>query len=69
MDRFDLEQHILQCWEVCEDIETMVRQEATLEHMVSLSTLYRYKFKQLFSTYTTLVHERQLITKGLKDDF
>jgi len=69
MDRFDLEQQILQCWEVCEDIETLVAQDATSDDLICLSRVYRYKFKQLFSTYTTLVHEGQLITKGLKDDF
>ena len=69
MDRFDLEQHILQCWEVCDDIETLVEQGATPADISCLSLVYRYKFKQLFATYTTLVHENQLITKGLKDDF
>lgn len=68
MDRFDLEQHILQCWEVCDDIETLVEQSATGDDIICLSRVYRYKFKQLFETFTTLVHEGQFITKGFKHE-
>jgi len=68
MDRFDLEQHILQCWEICDDLETMIEQGATPADISCLSPVYRYKFKQLFSTFTTLVHEGQIISKGYKDE-
>lgn len=68
MDRFDLEQHILQCWEICDDLETMIEQGATPADISCLSPVYRYKFKQLFSTFTTLVHEGKLISKGYEDE-
>jgi hypothetical protein len=68
MDRFDLEQHILECWQMCDDLEVLIEQNATLSDISCLSPVYRYKFKQLFSTFTTLVHEGKLISKGHKDE-
>jgi hypothetical protein len=68
MDRFDLEQHILECWQMCDDLEVLIEQGATLSDISCLSPVYRYKFKQLFATFTTLVHEGKLIAKGHEDE-
>ena len=67
MDRFDLEQHILECWQMCDDLETMVEQGATPADISCLSPVYRYKFKQLFETFATLVHEGNFLPQNYED--
>lgn len=58
-DRFDLEQQILECWKITDDISLLEEQGANVADMVSLACVYEYKFKQLWKTFETLVHEKQ----------
>ena len=65
-DRFDLEQEILDCWGICEDIDTLL--EGVLEKDISrddvanvllgIKGLYELKFDKLFATFEHLVHTR-----------
>jgi hypothetical protein len=65
MDRFELEQSILDCWHVADDIDLLYT--AVLEKNLStdeisnvllgLSSIYSLKFDKLFSIYETLVKE------------
>ncbi len=59
MDRFDLEQQILDCWKITDDIAMMELQGANTADMTSLACVYEYKFKQLWATFEHMVHERQ----------
>lgn len=57
----DLEQHIMDCWSVCNDLETTFRQigdgerEPTQDEMMNalmgMQQLYQWKFEQLFFKY------------------
>jgi hypothetical protein len=58
-DRFDLEQQILDCWKITDDIAMMELQGANAADMTSLACVYEYKFKRLWSTFEGMVHERQ----------
>lgn len=58
-DRFDLEQQILDCWRVTEDITMMAKQNASTDSLLALSTYYEHKFEQLWSTFETMCAERQ----------
>lgn len=60
-DRFDLEQEILDCWKITDDIAMMEQQGANVADMVSLACVYEFKFKKLWATFETLVHERQFV--------
>jgi hypothetical protein len=58
-NRFDLEQQILECWKVTEDITMMAKQNASTDSLNALSTYYEHKFNQLWETFGTMCHERQ----------
>jgi hypothetical protein len=57
-DRFDLEQQILDCWKITDDLRLVAVQG---EHAVeAVATLYELKFEQLWSTFESMVHERKM---------
>lgn len=58
-DRFDLEQQILDCWKITDDIPMMEQQDANIADMTSLACVYEYKFKKLLDTFTHLVETKQ----------
>ena len=59
MDRFDLEQQILDCWKITDDIAMMEAQGANTADMTSLACVYEYKFKRLWDIFEGMVHEKQ----------
>lgn len=70
MDRFDLEQQIMKCWNVTDDINTLY--EGVMDSSPELTTdeianallgmhqLYELKFNKLFATFEQLVQERKI---------
>jgi hypothetical protein len=58
-NRFDLEQQILDCWRVTEDITLLAKQNASTDSLNALSTYYEHKFNQLWETFETMCAERQ----------
>ena len=60
-DRFDLEQAIVQCWQITEDIPMLEDQGASAADMVSLATVYEYRFKKLWDIYETLTREEKFV--------
>jgi hypothetical protein len=59
MDRFDLEQQILDCWKITDDIAMMELQGANAADMTSLACVYEYKFKRLWEIFEGMVNQRQ----------
>ena len=59
MDRFDLEQQILDCWQITQEIPMMESQGASAAEMSSLACVYDYKFKRLWATFEGMVNQRQ----------
>jgi hypothetical protein len=72
-DRFDLEQQIMGCWNVIEELKLL--NTAVLEgtprggalttdeisnYLLGLETIYGLKFEQLFDTFSTLVKEKHI---------
>ena len=55
-DRFDLEQEILRCWSILEDIE-LVRDKPEL--IDSLRAVYEAKFQRCFDTFTEYWKEKE----------
>jgi hypothetical protein len=55
MNLYALEQHIIGCWNICDDIETLEEQGASMADMTALSTIYKYKFQKLWDEYETLL--------------
>jgi hypothetical protein len=58
-DRFDLEQQIMDCWKITDDIPMMEAQGANVADMTSLACVYEYKFKRLWETFETIIAEKQ----------
>lgn len=67
-DRFDLEQDIMKCWNVTDDIDMLM--ENVMERdmsnddianaLLGLKTLYNMKFEKMFADFETLVHEKKI---------
>lgn len=68
ISRFTLEEKIMDCWGVCDDINTLYAQfdlsELTQDQiqnaLLGIQTLYQMKFEQLFSVFEQLIAERKL---------
>lgn len=58
-DRFDLEQQILECWKVTDDIPLFAKQDPSEEKWQALSIYYNAKFEQLWETFETMCQEKQ----------
>jgi hypothetical protein len=58
--KFELEQQILGCWNVCEDLDLLVTRwnnltdEERKEFILGLKQLYQLKFEQAFETFEKL---------------
>jgi len=59
-DRFDLEQEIMECWKVVNDIQMYVEQGAQTQDFKVLAEYYERKFDRLWNTFEQLVHTKQL---------
>ena len=68
-DRFDLEQQIMKCWNITEEIQLL--NELVLEHdeytkdqisnyLLGLHTIYEAKFEKLFDQFGEMVKERKI---------
>ena len=59
-NRFDLEQEILECWKVTNDIQMYIDQGAPTEDFKVLVDYYERKFNLLWETFESMVHERKM---------
>jgi len=59
-DRFDLEQEVLECWKVCNDIRMYIEQDVPAEDFKELADYYERKFERLWSTFEVMVRERKM---------
>jgi len=57
VDRFDLEQQILTCWSMVDDLRQFANSDADTEELLALSRVYDRKFDILFDTFSTMVSE------------
>jgi hypothetical protein len=66
--RFDMEQEIMDCWHVTDDINVLL--EAVMEKkpttdqvanvLLGMHQLYQFKFERLFDTFEQLIGERKI---------
>ena len=57
-DRFDLEQQILDCWKIIDDLQLAAPHGE--EAVDAVATLYDIRFNQLWDTFERMVHERKM---------
>lgn len=64
--RFDLEQDIMNCWSVVEDIKELSRckmdrrkmtEDEVNNYLLGLETIYQVKFERLFETFEMLIKQ------------
>jgi len=72
-DRFDLEQQIMTCWNIIDDIKllnigvlegkpdgTELTTDDVSNYLMGLEAIYGLKFEQMFNTFSTLVNQKQV---------
>lgn len=62
-DRFDLEQQIIRCWEVLQDIKKYnvdSNSEVKDEYLNAVTEYYEPKFQELWDIFSDLVHTKKL---------
>jgi hypothetical protein len=63
-DRFDLEQEILQCWNVVDEIKFYLAKSDTwtedekLNYLIGLTVRYDKKFENMFDIFSECVHQK-----------
>ena len=72
--RFDLEQQIMDCWKVVDDIKTISdhvgespefeelkpeHEDQILNLLIGMEKLYQLKFEKMFRTFEALIHNRR----------
>lgn len=72
MDRFDLEQQIMKCWQVTDDIDELYKmvgdsvefagmkprhEDTIMNYLLGLKTIYDCKFNSLWRTFERLLEE------------
>jgi len=69
-DRFDLEQQIMKCWNITEEVQLLneqVLENDTLtkdqisNYLLGLHTIYDMKFEKLFEQFSQMVQEKKII--------
>jgi Tat protein secretion system quality control protein TatD with DNase activity len=68
ISRFDLEQEIMKCWNVTEDIDKLYEavgecgldQDEVLNYLLGLKTIYEVKFNKLFNTFEQCIKNGQI---------
>jgi hypothetical protein len=69
-DRFDLEQHIMKCWQITDDLDliaTMISetnmeaedQDKYMNILIGMKELYNARFNAMFKTFEDMIQEGQ----------
>ena len=65
-DRFDLEQQIMKCWSVTEDIDSLyyasesMSEDEIQNYLLGLNAIYEVKFNKLWDTFEACIKNRQI---------
>jgi hypothetical protein len=59
-DRFDLEQGIMQCWSMVDDVKLLAQRGASSADFESLAAVYQHKFEKLFAQFEAGIQERKI---------
>lgn len=69
-DRFDLEQQILGCWGITDEIKLLNEQvlendnftkDQISNYLLGLETIYNLKFEKTFNTFETLIKDKKIV--------
>jgi hypothetical protein len=61
-NRFDMEQEIMQAWQVLDDIKMLsARESTTKEDWDAVNRLYQIRFETLFETFEQLIKDGAIL--------
>ena len=66
-DRFDLEQGIMDCWKVTDDIKLLydnlenMDEDRRMNYMLGLMEMYGLKFEKLWNVFEQLIQDKKII--------
>jgi len=60
-DRFELEQELLECWKITNDLQMYIDQGASIEDTKVLIDYYERKFQKAWDTFEALIKERKIL--------
>ena len=60
-DRFELEQELLECWKVTNDLQMYIDQGASIEDTKVLIDYYERKFQKAWDTFEALIKDRKIL--------
>ena len=66
LDRFDLEQQLLECWRITDDIKTVLKIteaediDRTQNALIGLQEIYEQKFNDLWDTFEIMIREKRI---------
>jgi len=69
VDRFDLEQQIMKCWNVTDDIDLLYRtyynsdtmsKDEVANYLIGIEAIYNARFEELFNTFTALIANKKI---------
>jgi len=73
IDLYELEPHIMDCWSVCNDLESVFKQVGNGERvptedemmnvLIGINQLYQWKFEQLFFKYEEILRAQRGIVE------
>jgi len=72
-DRFVLEQEIMNCWSIIDDLEILldkwdtVNDDEKLNIIIGIKSLYKLKFDTMFSTFETVMLDRSKFINAAKN--
>ena len=69
IDLYELEPHIMDCWSVCNDLESVFKQvgdgervpteDEMMNVLIGINQLYQWKFEQLFFKYEQILRAQR----------
>jgi hypothetical protein len=59
-DRFDLEQGIMQCWNMVDDVKLLAGRGASGADFEALAAVYHHKFEELWAQFENGIQERKI---------
>lgn len=72
MKQFDLEQNIMECWNVTSDIDLLIEQydslseDSILNILIGMKEMYQLRFDKMFRSFEELLQEHKKITDQYK---
>ena len=72
-NRFDLEQEMLQCWNITTDLQTVLEITDDIQYVdaadhdriqniiIGMRVMYEHRFDLMFSTFTELINDKVIV--------